>query len=100
MAKDYAKAFYQSREWEVCRDRYIKSVDGLCEDCLAKGIYRPGKVVHHKEHITPKNITNPEITLSFSNLKLVCQDCHAMEHKKEKRYYFDKNGNCIPTGND
>lgn len=98
MAKEYAKAFYNSKQWEQCRALYIKSVDGLCEDCLAKGILKPGKVVHHIIHITPKNIDNPAITLSFDNLRLVCQDCHAEEHAKRgerMRYKFDDQGNLI-----
>lgn len=97
MAKDFAKAFYKSKAWQNCRASYIKSVAGLCEDCLARGLYTPGKVVHHKRHITPANIDDPSITLDWSNLKLVCQDCHAKEHKEELgiRYQFDENGNII-----
>lgn len=98
MAKEYAKAFYHSEQWQRCRALYIKSVDGLCEDCLSKGIYKPGKVVHHIIHITPQNIDNPAITLNPANLRLVCQDCHADEHAKrgsDLRYRFDANGNLI-----
>lgn len=97
MAKEYAKAFYKSRQWESCRDLYIRSRDGLCEDCLDKGIYKPGKVVHHIISLTPENINNPAITLSFDNLRLVCQDCHAAEHAKGpmRRYSFDAAGNII-----
>ena len=92
--KPYAKHFYKSKAWKDCRDGYTRSVGGLCEDCLAKGIYTPGKVVHHKNHITPENITDPRITLNWSNLKLVCQDCHAKEHSNEPdaRYTFDERG--------
>ena len=97
MAKEYAKAFYKSRQWESCRDLYIRSRDGLCEDCLAKGIYKPRKVVHHIVSLTPENINNPAITLSFDNLRLVCQDCHAAQHAKgpTRRYSFDAAGNII-----
>ena len=95
MAREFAKSFYKSKAWENCRAAYIKSVGGLCEDCLSKGIYTPAKVVHHIEHITPENINNPRITLDFSNLKAVCQDCHALEHKQktQNRYIIDEFGN-------
>ena len=98
MAKEYAKQFYKSKAWRDCRAAYIKSVCGLCEDCLSKGIYTPGKVVHHKKHITPENIGEPSITLDFKNLKLVCQDCHAKEHAErvERRYLFDEEGKVLP----
>lgn len=95
MAREFAKAFYKSKAWQNCRSAYIKSVGGLCEDCLACGIYTPAKVVHHIECITPENINNPRITLDFNNLKAVCQDCHALEHKRktQNRYIIDENGN-------
>ena len=94
--KEFAEQFYQSRQWKQCRAAYIKSVGGLCEDWLKKGIYTPGKVVHHKETLTPQNIDDPLITLSRGNLKLVCQDCHAKEHTREKRYKFDLGGRICP----
>ena len=97
MAKDFAKPFYKSKAWQDCRAGYIKVVGGLCEDCLAKGIYTPGKVVHHRCHITPENITDPTVTLNWDNLKLVCQDCHAKEHKDVSgRYWFDDSGRIVP----
>lgn len=97
MARKFAESFYKSKAWETCRAGYIKSVGGLCEDCLAKGIYTPGDTVHHIEHITQQNINNPEITLNWNNLRLVCRQCHADEHKKKdnRRYEVDSEGNVI-----
>ena len=98
MARKFAKTFYNSKEWQSTRDLYIKSVGGLCEDCLAKGIYKPGKVVHHIVHLSEGNIDNPEIALNPKNLRLVCQDCHAEEHAAgpAQRYCFDADGNVMP----
>lgn len=98
MARDFAKDFYNSPTWKSTRMAYAKSVKLLCEDCLASGIYTPGKIVHHIVHLTPENIGNPAITLNWKNLKLVCQDCHAKEHQKDKnlKYCFDENGNVLP----
>ena len=53
--REFARAFYQSRAWKDCREAYRKSVGGLCESCLAAGIYTPGKVVHHRQPLTPDN---------------------------------------------
>lgn len=97
MAKDYAKAFYDSDAWHACRDAYRASVRGLCERCLRRGIYKAGEIVHHKIYITRKNITDPSVTLNFKNLELVCQDCHNAEHSaKKRRYAFDAQGDLIP----
>ena len=100
MAQEYAKNFYESKAWKECRKSYIKSVGGLCEDCLAKGIYKPGIIVHHIKHITPENITDVSITLNWNNLRYVCRDCHGEEHsnKGNRRYYVDEAGNVIIKG--
>ena len=98
MAKDYATPFYHSASWLKCREAYIKSVGGLCEDCLARGIYTPGLIVHHITPITPDNINDPEITLNFDNLRLVCQDCHAAEHHPSGlRYSYGPMGEILPA---
>ncbi len=87
------KAFYKSKTWQRCRDEYMKSVGGLCERCEARGIIRPARIVHHKEYISPANIRDPFILLSFDNLEALCQDCHNNEHfKKNKRYKANIDG--------
>lgn len=94
MAKEFSKEFYNSTSWKKCRAAYIKSVGGLCENCLKKGIYKTGEIVHHIEHITEDNISNPSITLNWSNLKYVCRDCHAEEHSVAvpRRYSVNSDG--------
>lgn len=89
--------FYNSKAWKRCRANYRQSVGGLCEDCLAKGIYTPGEIVHHIEHVTMENVTNPEVTLNPKNLRLVCMKCHADEHpelygRKRARRYIVEDG--------
>ena len=94
--QDFAKGFYKSQAWKNCRAAYAKSVGNLCEICLAKGIYRPGDIVHHKIHITPQNITDPEVVLNWSNLQLVCRDCHAQLHNgRPKRWTLDELGRVV-----
>ena len=98
MAKPWAEAFYKSRAWRNCRDAYVKSIGGLCERCLTKGLYVPVDIVHHKTYITPENINNPNITLSFDNLEGVCRNCHAEEHnKRTRRYKVDEYGRVITS---
>ena len=94
--KEFAKNFYNSTAWVRCRESLISQRRGLCEMCLQKGIYKPGDTVHHKIHLTPDNINDPEITLNFDNLMLLCRDCHATIHKPEKRYKVDELGRVIP----
>ena len=98
MSRDFARKFYSSKQWQDCRNNYAASRKHLCENCLAKGIIKPGVIVHHIEELTPINIENPEIALGFNNLRLVCRDCHAEEHKpgmKDRRYLIGEDGKVI-----
>lgn len=95
MAREFAKEFYNSREWKKCRAGYKSSVNYLCERCD-----QPGVIVHHKKTLTPKNINDPYITLGWDNLELLCQECHNREHmlkysSTREDVMFDENGDLI-----
>lgn len=106
MAREFAEDFYRSKAWRSTREAYFESVHGLCERCLARGVVRAGEIVHHREHLSPQNISDPSVTLSFDNLELLCRDCHASEHPEiyggrfEQRVAFDENGNLVRKGSD
>lgn len=80
MSKEFARKFYSSKAWQDCRNEYARRKHYLCENCLRRGIYRPGVIVHHMIELDPVNINNPEIALNFDNLELLCRDCHAEVH--------------------
>lgn len=100
--KEFAKTFYKSKAWQQCRRSYIakrRMIDGgVCEVCHQ----RIGYIVHHKEHLTPDNINDPETTLNHENLSYECKQCHD-EHEghgiKRKtnglRIVFDEEGQPI-----
>lgn len=89
--------FYGTQKWRKCRDAYMERVGHLCEDCLAHGILTPAEIVHHKIELTQENVDDPNIALSFDNLKAVCRSCHLKEHgRAKKRFSVDKNGNVTP----
>lgn len=91
--REFAKAFYKSKRWQSTRLAYLKSVGGLCERCLKKGLYRPAVIVHHKVYLDENTINNPEITLSWDNLEAVCRECHEDEHRgQDRRYKIDEYG--------
>ena len=80
MAREFTNGFYDKANWKKCRNSFVSkrvSIDGgLCERCK-KDL---GVIVHHKIHITPKNINDPMITLNHDNLEFLCMECHAQEH--------------------
>lgn len=84
--------FYNSTKWEKVRKAYKKYRHNLCERCGGVGY-----IVHHKEHLTMSNIYNPEVTINFNNLELLCMDCHNKEHFG--RDEFDSNGELKPIEN-
>lgn len=92
--KEYAESFYKSKAWQNTRTAYAKSVGYLCERCLKDNQYVKGEIVHHKKHITPSNIYNPEITLNWNNLELLCRECHSKQHSStpKRRYTINKDG--------
>ena len=81
MSKPFARKFYSSNAWQDCRNEYAKRRHYLCENCLRKGIYKPGEIVHHKIELDPINIERPEVALNFDNLMLLCRECHAAMHE-------------------
>jgi 5-methylcytosine-specific restriction endonuclease McrA len=98
MAKEFSKSFYNSKEWQGCREGYIKSVFGLCEKCK-----KPGDILHHKIILTPDNIDNPDITLNWNNLEYLCIECHNKAHGRDysitrEDLMFDSNGMLIKRG--
>lgn len=86
MSKDFSRQFYSSKAWQDCREECLRQRHYLCENCLRKGIYKPAKIVHHIEELTPMNITNPEVALSLGNLMCVCRECHDEFHDNEGRW--------------
>lgn len=103
MAKDFARAFYNSEAWKKCRSAYIserlKIDGGKCEVCHTE----QGYIVHHIEQLTPYNINNPDVTLNFDNLRYDCKHCHDREDghfigkkKSGLRVRFDDEGRPIP----
>lgn len=94
MAKPWAEKFYKSPQWKRTRELYANSRGNICEKCWEKGLVVPGEIVHHKIFLTPSNINNPDISLGFSNLELLCRNCHAAVHEQgmKKRYKINSDG--------
>ncbi|MGL5270312.1 MAG: HNH endonuclease [Selenomonadaceae bacterium] len=93
MAREFAKAFYNSKAWIKTSKAYAASKFYLCEKCG-----KAGKIVHHKTHLSPENINNPTITLSWYNLQYLCLDCHNIIHgndSTERKCMFDQDGNMV-----
>lgn len=105
MAREFAKAFYRSKEWRVVREFCLKRDKYICQNCG-----EPAEEVHHIKHLTPQNISDASISLNPNNLKSLCSECHKHIHLgnkmegtkrylaiKEKpchdeAYVFDENG--------
>lgn len=95
MAKEFSAEFYGSPQWKKCRDGFKASKKWLCERCLAKGLIVPGVIAHHIVELTPDNVNDPSVALNYSNLQLLCRECHAEVHgikKTPERYKVDEMG--------
>ena len=79
-----ALQFYNSKTWIRCKNAYLEKCNHLCERCLAKGIYTPADIVHHKIYLTDENFGNPELMFGFDNLECLCIAHHNDEHGRAK----------------
>lgn len=108
MAREFAKKFYDSKEWKAVRLTILQRDRFKCNRCK-----NPAEEVHHKVRLTPNNIWDINITLNPDNLESLCSDCHKAEHKAEKEagkckangksygdcrdgFHFDENGMLVP----
>lgn len=69
------RRFYRSDQWKIAREMKIASVGGRCVKCGAVGTE-----VHYIVHLTPENVSDPEISLNQENLLLLCNECHNKVH--------------------
>lgn len=92
MAREFAKSFYNSAAWRKTSKVFAASKFFLCEKCGHQGY-----IVHHKKPLTPENIGDPNITLSWSNLMYLCLECHNAIHGSDsgRKMIFDDDGNLI-----
>ena len=85
--------FYRSDTWKIARAIKIASVGGFSEKCGGLG-----SEVHHIIHLTPQNVSNPNISTNQENLMLLCNECHNKEHGRfegKREYTFDEDGNLV-----
>ena len=95
--KQFAETFYKSKAWQECRNSYLKSVGGLCEDCYREGRVVSAEEVHHIKWITPQNINDPSVTLAWNNLVALCREHHRQRHgARQTRYKVDEFGRVTP----
>lgn len=100
MAREFSKGFYESPRWKRTRAAYIKQYGYLCEMCKSEGKRKPGKILHHKEELSPNNINEAEVSIAFDNLIFLCDTCHKKVHGQigeviREGYTFDEQGNIV-----
>ena len=105
MAKQSLKHFYNSKEWIKLANYIRKKYCYICQECNKPN----SSEVHHIKHVTDLNVTDPAVTLNENNLTLLCRECHNKIHDrfkpkasptKQRRVYFDSEGNVIHIGED
>lgn len=84
--REFARAFYTGKAWRSCSKAYMQSRNYVCERCGGVAV-----ICHHKTYLTPDNINDPNIALSWDNLEALCHNCHDLEHMQQynKTYFAD-----------
>lgn len=89
-------AFYKSSKWQDCRLAFLESRHFMCERCG-----HVATIAHHKIYLTPENMDDPRISLSFDNLEALCKKCHNAEHfgkgATAPGTRFDSSGNLVAS---
>ena len=70
--REQSKVFYASDEWRRLRYRVLKTYGKRCMCC---GASPETGAIMHVDHIKPR-YTHPELSLSFDNLQVLCEDCN------------------------
>ena len=87
-------SFYKTKQWRRCRSAFLSSKLYVCERCGGAA-----SIAHHKQYLTPANMSDPYIALGWENLEAVCQECHNREHTATDAtapgISFDVNGNPV-----
>lgn len=100
MAREFSRSFYDSPAWRKVRKSFIAhrvSIDGGMCQC---GCGELGYIVDHIKELTPENINDTSITLSWSNLQYLALTCHNKKTfgaPEEQRYVFGSDGQVYPT---
>jgi 5-methylcytosine-specific restriction endonuclease McrA len=89
------RQFYRSKAWQKCRAGYWEYRHGICERCG-----RVASQVHHRIYLTDANLKDPEVSLAWENLELLCDKCHAEEHhgggfQTGEGYSFNEYGDLV-----
>ena len=104
MHEQFANTFYSSGAWKRCRKEFAKARGNMCERCYRKGLVVVGTrerplEVHHKVKLTPENIGDPDISLNWDNMELLCRDCHEKLHGTgQMRWDVDEAGHVTARG--
>lgn len=85
--------FYDSKEWRELRVRVLEKHECKCMMCGRSP--KTHGVVVHVDHIKPRS-KHPELSLEFTNLQLLCEDCNL---GKGNKYETDWRPNGSPIGN-
>lgn len=81
-----AKAFYNSKEWELLREQALLRDVGICVHCMKNGKITLADMV---DHILPIKFYW-EYRLTLDNLQSLCNPCHAVKTAEDKRKYKNK----------
>ena len=73
--------FYGSKAWQDLRTVKIMESQGRCARCGKDFSDNTSQLIaHHKEHLTPENLSDPHVALNPENVEIVCTKCHAHYH--------------------
>ncbi len=87
MAYQESDPFYHSKPWKRVRLLALNRDHGMCQDCMDRFRAGYGLKPHRAEmvhHIIPRE-ERPDLALTLSNLRSLCNECHNKIHPEKGR---------------
>lgn len=75
---------YNTKQWKRTRDVVIAMQQGLCQHCLAKGIYTPFDEVDHIKPVAQLQQCTLDEFCNIDNLQCLCNECHRIKTGQER----------------
>lgn len=104
MGKDKLHDFYNSRQWQICRQSIITARTEAAEDkrlhCAMCGkvlVDKGDVVLHHTPvELTEDNVADVMVSLNPENIAVVCKKCHNEAHGRTwNKKHFKRYDRCV-----
>lgn len=79
---DKLHQFYCSKPWRDLSYTLKIKANGKCNRCNQSLLDFSKLIGHHKIELTEQNVDDPNVSLNYDNIEVICNLCHNKEHRR------------------